>query len=408
MRLYKLAAAVAAMVIATAAAGCSSSSGGSDGASASGTWKLGSPLTCSGPLASSAGPYCDAVKAWAKSVNASGGINGHKIDLILKDDAGNPATGQRNVRELVEKDHVIALIGLPPAYTFAAYLKAKNVPAIGFIANSDYRNPAFFGVGMNPFAGVFSVTRETSRVGTKNFGFAYCAESAGCAQSLPIIQLAATSAGQTTTAVKISSSAADYTAPCLQMKNAGVQSVLIGAASDVVLRVFDSCVAQGLKARVAVLAQSIQPAADWLKDKNTEGMIAVSGFAPWYDSSIPGIKTYLDGMAKYAPGAASGAAASAAWSLGEVFKGAAQAAHLGDNPTPAQVIAALHGLHGYTADGLLPPLSFPQGAEQNLASSNCYFTITVKGGAFATANGGKPACVDQQKLAPLEKLLPAS
>ncbi|MCK9898050.1 ABC transporter substrate-binding protein, partial [Frankia sp. AgB32] len=309
------------MAIAAAAAGCSSSSGGSHGPSAGGTWKLGSDLTCSGPLASSAGPYCDAVKAWAKSVNASGGINGHKIDLIVKDDAGNPATGLRNVRELVEQDHVIALVGLPPAYTFSAYLKARNVPAIGIIGNSDYRNPAFFNIGLNPFASVFSVTQETSRVGTKSFGFAYCAESAGCAQSLPIIQLAAANAGQTMTAVKISSSAADYTAPCLQMKNAGVQSMLIGAGSDVVLRVLDSCVAQGLKARVAAPAQAIQPA-DWLKDKNTEGMIAVSGYAPWYDSSIPGIKAYQQGMAKYAPGVATGAATSAAWSIAEVFKGA--------------------------------------------------------------------------------------
>ncbi|MCK9925342.1 ABC transporter substrate-binding protein [Frankia sp. AgPm24] len=405
MRLRALSAGVVALAIAVVAAGCSSSSGGTSAAGS--TWKLGSPLTCSGPLASSAGPYCDAVRAWAKSVNASGGINGHRIDLIVKDDAGNPATGLRNVRELVEKDHVIALVGLPPAYTFSAYLKAKKIPAIGIIGNSDYRNPSFFNVGLNPFASVFSVSQETSRVGVRNFGFAYCAESAGCAQSLPIIQAAAGGFGQTTTSVKVSSSAADYTAPCLQLKNAGVQAMLIGAGSDVVLRVLDSCVAQGLKARVAAPAQAIEPN-DWLKDRNTEGAIAISGYAPWYDTTIPGIRAFQAGMAKYAPGTETGAAASAAWSIAEVFKGAAQAAHLGDNPTPAQVTQALHGLQGFTADGLLPPLSYPQGAEQNLASSNCYFTFTIKSGAFASVNGGKAECIDQQKLAPFVKLLPAS
>lgn len=411
MRLRMLSAGVVALAVAVVAASCSSSSGGpsgSGGTRAGGsTWKLGSDLTCSGPLASSAGPYCDAIKAWAKSVNASGGINGHQIDLIVKDDAGNPASGLRNVRELVEKDHVIALVGLPPAYTFSAYLKAKKIPAIGIIGNADYRNPSFFNVGLNPFASVFAVSQETSRAGVKNFGFAYCAESAGCAQSLPIIQAAAGGFGQTTTAVKVSSSAADYTAPCLQLKNAGVQAMLIGAGSDVVLRVLDSCVAQGLKARVAVPAQAIEPA-DWLKDKNTEGMIGISGYAPWYDTTIPGIKAFQASMAKFAPGAGTGAAASAAWSIAEVFKGAAQAAHLGDNPTSAQVTQALHGLQGYTADGLLPPLSYPQGAEQNLAVSNCYFTFTIRNAAFASSNGGKSECIDQQKLAPFVKLLPAS
>jgi len=44
------------------------------------------------PLSGSVVDVPAAYKAWVASVNASGGINGHKIELFTKDDASNPTT----------------------------------------------------------------------------------------------------------------------------------------------------------------------------------------------------------------------------------------------------------------------------------------------------------------------------
>ncbi len=54
--------------------------------------KIGFICACTGPLASGVLEIPPATKAWADSVNAAGGINGHKIDLIVDDDDSNPAT----------------------------------------------------------------------------------------------------------------------------------------------------------------------------------------------------------------------------------------------------------------------------------------------------------------------------
>ena len=43
------------------------------------------------------------LQAWVASVNAGGGIDGHPIDLILKQDNNTPATALAEARELLER-----------------------------------------------------------------------------------------------------------------------------------------------------------------------------------------------------------------------------------------------------------------------------------------------------------------
>ena len=47
-------------------------------------------LGCVGHLC--VAPYTEIYQAWAKTVNASGGINGHPVQLIVRDDGSSPAT----------------------------------------------------------------------------------------------------------------------------------------------------------------------------------------------------------------------------------------------------------------------------------------------------------------------------
>ena len=41
-------------------------------------------------------------------MNASGGINGHKVEVLVKDDAGNPATSTAIAHTFISTDHVVA------------------------------------------------------------------------------------------------------------------------------------------------------------------------------------------------------------------------------------------------------------------------------------------------------------
>jgi hypothetical protein len=51
-----------------------------------------------------------AVAAWAAAVNATGGLNCHPVKYIIEDDGGDPSRNQALTQQLVEQDHVIALV----------------------------------------------------------------------------------------------------------------------------------------------------------------------------------------------------------------------------------------------------------------------------------------------------------
>jgi branched-chain amino acid transport system substrate-binding protein len=84
--------------------------GSAGAAAAKAPIKIGLICSCTGPLSGSVVDVPPAYKAWAASVNASGGINGHKIDLITKDDASNPTTSVADVQSFVTGDHVVAIV----------------------------------------------------------------------------------------------------------------------------------------------------------------------------------------------------------------------------------------------------------------------------------------------------------
>src|SRR5580698_11637337 len=61
-------------------------------AASKGLFKIGFICGCSGDEASSIAVSSGVMQAWASYENAHGGIEGQKVDVIVKDDAGNPIT----------------------------------------------------------------------------------------------------------------------------------------------------------------------------------------------------------------------------------------------------------------------------------------------------------------------------
>lgn len=74
-----------------------------------GTLKVGWTAATSGPLADAVGNVIEGMKARFAVENAAGGIDGVKIDVVVKDDAFNPERAKVNVGELIQKDKVDVL-----------------------------------------------------------------------------------------------------------------------------------------------------------------------------------------------------------------------------------------------------------------------------------------------------------
>ena len=404
----RLGPALAASLITAAVAltGCSSGSSSTGVAQGSG-----SPLAAtsaaeipvgvigsySGPEASNVAPSKPTIEAWADSVNAAGGIDGRKVRLFIDDDRGNVQASVQDVKQLVEEDHVVALVGEASSSGYAAwasYVTKAGVPVVGGITQDTpfITSPDFFAAAGNLIASFYGTAAVAAKDGSK-YGELYCAEITACAGVVPILNSVAK-----TTGVKISYSgaaaatAADYTAQCQGLKDAGVQSYGLALASSVLMRVHDQCVQQGLTAPV-IVTNAID--SSFLSDPSFNGTQLVESVHPFWDTTTPSGKAMHAALAKYAPSVGSATVpfngqVSLAWGAGLLFEAAVRAA--GSGPvTSASVKRGLYALKGDTLGGFTTPLTFTPG-KPNLIDS--YYTFAIKNGQFVAPDGLAP------KLAP--------
>ena len=94
--------------------------------------KIGQTMPYSGP-ASAYGTVGRLESAYFEMINARGGVNGRKINLISLDTSYSPPKAVEQTRRLVEQDEVLAIVGQLGTLTSSAaqkYLNVKKVPQI--------------------------------------------------------------------------------------------------------------------------------------------------------------------------------------------------------------------------------------------------------------------------------------
>lgn len=73
--------------------------------------KVGALFSVTGPAAFLGAPEAKTAQMVADKLNAAGGVNGRKIQLIIKDTAGSPEKTVSFARQLIEEERVLAIIG---------------------------------------------------------------------------------------------------------------------------------------------------------------------------------------------------------------------------------------------------------------------------------------------------------
>ncbi|HEX6457764.1 MAG TPA: ABC transporter substrate-binding protein [Thermoleophilaceae bacterium] len=130
----RAAAGVAGCLVAAAlvASGCGSSGSSSSAPGVTKTTVLvGSHQPLTGPAAPGYSEIAPAAKAFFQYLNAQGGVNGRKINLIYKDDAYNPTKTVTVVKQLVLQNKVFAIwggLGTPTHTKVVDYLNSSKVP----------------------------------------------------------------------------------------------------------------------------------------------------------------------------------------------------------------------------------------------------------------------------------------
>jgi branched-chain amino acid transport system substrate-binding protein len=86
--------------------------------------KVGAILAVTGPASFLGAPESKTLEMLVDEINSQGGINGSKIELIIKDSAANPEKAISFARQLIEEEKVLAILG--PS-TSGETMKIKNI-----------------------------------------------------------------------------------------------------------------------------------------------------------------------------------------------------------------------------------------------------------------------------------------
>jgi branched-chain amino acid transport system substrate-binding protein len=361
------------------------------------TINIGDIASLTGPEASSIDQTTQVLQAWAKTVNAKGGLQGHPVNLIVKDDGYNPTTSLAQVKSLVTGSHIVALIDNSDVDTaWYAYVEQNKVPVIGGqTEDGPYENADFFDPGstFNDFtAGEAYMTKLVHSKATADL---YCAEVALCSQTLGTLRTELPKFGSKLVYTSaIGFAAPNYTAQCVAAKQAGATSMTVGDATQIVNKVVQDCAAQGYT--------PIQLSADgtvgisWLSIPQFNGNVDAQPDVPFFVHNAATDPMYA-ALKKYYPQQLTnpnfGEIVVENWADAILLQDAIGAVKLTSTLTPAEVTAGMYKLpQGTTLGGLTPPLHFKKGKP---TSNACFFYMGIKHGKFITLKDtAQPTCTN--------------
>jgi branched-chain amino acid transport system substrate-binding protein len=352
----------------------------------------------SGVVGASQGPYLDGLRAWIRMINDQGGLNGHPVNpLIVADDGGDSARNRQLAQQLIEQNHVLALVfdaSLDGSGT-VGYVTQSGVPFIGSAGAGQYfyQSPVYFPqmpVGFASNEVSLGELAEMRAQGKTKLATIVCVESPSvCNAAASVARKGAPRYGvQVVYATTASIAAPDYSAECLNARNAGAQVILVVMDAASTIRIQQSCARQGYHPVFAT--QSTVVNADMAADDGFEGTIIAGPTMPLAGNSAA-LSEFRAAMARYAAGVALLDGQVETWAAGKVLQ--IGAAHLPDGDINVLRKALLGGLdaipHGYDL-GITAPLEYNPGKPATPVV--CWFNETIHSHQFVPVNGGKRTC----------------
>ena len=96
--------------------------------------KIGAVLSVTGPASFLGDPEKKTLEIYVDEINAKGGVNGQKLQLIVYDDAANADTARTFATRLVEEDKVVAVVGGSTTGSTLAMIPVFEEAQIPFIS----------------------------------------------------------------------------------------------------------------------------------------------------------------------------------------------------------------------------------------------------------------------------------
>lgn len=98
--------------------------------------KIGVVTPLTGDVATFGQSTKKAVEMAAEEINAAGGINGKKVELVIEDDRNDPKETANVVRKLIDQDKVVAIIGSLTSKCSLAGMPIANSKKVPMVSNA--------------------------------------------------------------------------------------------------------------------------------------------------------------------------------------------------------------------------------------------------------------------------------
>lgn len=381
---------------AASGASASSSSSSSGGSAASGsTIKIGNVGNYSGFAADVSKTTELALEAWAADTNAKGGINGHQVQIFFKDDAGSPSKSLLAVKDLVQKDHVIALVSNHEAGVdgaWASYVSAEHIPVVGGVATgvSYSTDPNFFPTTDTGVTGGSAYTNAAKIFGKTSVSVAYCAEVPACAQASGLMQKFTAQLGlKYVKGQPISASSTSYAAQCAKYKDGGAQAVFAATDLTTAGRLVAQCTQQDYSPLFIDNPENWETSQ--LSNSVWNNLVFASPEPLWYGNG-PGTADFLAAMNKYQPSALLNASTTSGWYSGQVFAQAIEKSGDTGAVTSQTVYDGLYKLGpNFDLGGVLSPVTYAKG--KVAVQQYCAWYGQVQGGKLTAPKGANKICL---------------
>ena len=336
----------------------------------------------------------DTVRSYFDLVNAQGGVNGHKLQLIDCDSKYDPSSAHQCAQKLISQG-VLAIVGwlsLSGEQSETPYLTSQGVPIIGGLGvPAEYASPLSYPTTPSLITAGAALGTHAGQIGLKKPGVIFL--NANFIQPVEASFLNALKAqGITPVDVEqVDATKADYTDIALKFQSAGAQSVAAFLDPFSYARLFQAMERQnwhppvlgggldkasanaqydsGCGSSCAVFgADSATPVLEYLDHTNTPAIAQILNAVRTY---YPGQYNALDTYTTYQ------------WLAAEVFAQAVK--NIGNAPVTRQsLVNALNGLKNFNDGGITTPISYSAGNHDPL---HCFQWIHNTNGQWRTTSG---------------------
>lgn len=323
---------------------------------ASAQLRIGMPSGFSGSVAAGVKENAEGARLYIDAVNARGGVNGQKIDLIMVDDKFDPKVTVEVSRDLVTRQKVLALFlnrGTPHSEALMPLLAEYRVPLVapstGAMVLHEPVNPWIFNVRATYQREAAKAVEHLSTIGITRIAVLQTDDSFGADSAAGALKGFDTVGQKPLFLEKFPRDKPDFTALADQVAKSGAQAVMVFGSAGNTANAVKAIRAAGSRAQVVTLSNNASGGFITLLGEHARGVIVTQVFPNERSAAFPLIKEAQDlarkaGMEGVSPAMMEGYAGAKV-----LVEGLRRA---GPNPTPSGLRDALEGIRNFNMGGL--------------------------------------------------------